>query len=87
MVWEKKENEQTIAGCLVSYLLFDLSGLYLSLPLRVRTESLNAFSVLFLSRIATALIVESARSIPYEEHKFARNYVISAHYIALIRAI
>jgi hypothetical protein len=32
-------------------------------------------------------IVESARSIPYGGHTFARNYVLSAHYIALIRAI
>jgi hypothetical protein len=38
-------------------------------------------------RYSKVAIVESARSIPYGEHKIARNYVLSAHYIALIRAI
>jgi hypothetical protein len=32
-------------------------------------------------------IVESLRDVPYGYKKFARMYVLSAHYIALIRAI
>jgi hypothetical protein len=69
------------------------SYFYTFLPL----EHLGNFCCLKLAHVTvdhnlsncrmTTTIVESARSIPYEEHKFATNYVISAHYIALIRAI